>query len=70
MGMAPAEKPEGTLYLCVADVLVTERGTDGGMQPKSHKMRSVAHVLQKDVNVEEATPIIREKLAAGVTGPF
>lgn len=70
MGMAAPQKPEGVAYICVADVLVTERDTSGGTQPRIHKKRSVAHVLQKEVNIEEATPIIREKLAIALTGPF
>ena len=69
----PPPKPEDITYLCVADVLVTEweKGTQvAPVQPKTYKMRSVAHVLQKDVNVEEATPILKEKFATGITGPF
>lgn len=69
----PPPKPEGITYLCVADVLVTEweKGTQvAAVQPKTYKMRSVAHVLQKDVNVEEATPILKEKFTTGITGPF
>ena len=66
-------KPEGIAYLCVADVLVTERGKGvpvAGEQLKTYKMRSVAHVLQKDVNVEEATSILRNKFSTGITGLF
>lgn len=69
----PPPKPEGITYLCVADVLVTEweKGTQvAAVQSKTYKMRSVAHVLQKDVNVEEATPILKEKFTTGITGPF
>ena len=69
----PPPKPEGITYLCVADVLVTEWGKGAqvaAVQPKTYKMRSVAHVLQKDVNVEEATPILKEKFTTGITGPF
>ena len=69
----PPPKPEGMTYLCVADVLVTEweKGAQvAAAQPKTYKMRSVAHVLQKDVNVEEATPILKEKFTTGITGPF
>ena len=47
-----------------------ERGASGNGQPRTHKKRSVAHVLQKEINIEEATPIIREKLAVALTGPF
>lgn len=54
-------------------MLVTEWGKAAQvvvLQPKTYKMRSVAHVLQKDANVEEATPILKEKFATGTTGPF
>lgn len=66
-------KPEGIAYLCVADVLVTERGKGvpaAGAQLKTYKMRTVAHVLQKDANVEEATSILRNKFSTGITGLF
>jgi len=67
-GMAPPEQNHDSLYLCVADVLVTEQGkTD---QPRRYKMRSVAHVLPKKLNLEEATPIVREKFGASITGAF
>jgi len=72
-GGGPPAKPEGIAYLCVADVLVTERGKGApvaGAQLKTYKMRSVAHILQKDVNVEEATPILRNKFSTGITGLF
>ena len=66
-------KPEGIAYLCVVDVLVTERGRGAlaaGAQLKTYKMRTVAHVLQKDANVEEATPILRNKFSTGIAGLF
>ena len=69
----PPPKPEGITYVCVADVLVTEWGKGAQVaagQTKTYKMRSVAPVLQKDVNVEEATPILKEKFTTGITGPF
>jgi hypothetical protein len=50
-----------------------ERGKgapSAGAQLKTYKMRSVAHILQKDVNVEEATPILRNKFSTGITGLF
>ena len=67
-GMAQPQQNDDSLYLCVADVLVTEQGTTG--QPRLYKMRSVAHVLQKKLNIEEATPIVREKFGASITGAF
>jgi hypothetical protein len=71
-GGSPA-KPEGVAYLCVADVLVTERGKGApaaGAQLKTYKISTVAHVLQKDANIEEATPILRNKFSTGITGVF
>lgn len=68
MGGGPPPKDESVTYMCVADILVTDRGKNG--QPTAQRMRSVAHVLQKELNIEEATPIIRDKLAIGMVGPF
>ena len=67
-GMAQPQQNDDVTYLCVADVLVTEQGKNG--PPRTYKMRSVAHVLQKRLNIEEATPIVREKFGASITGPF
>ena len=67
-GMAQPQQEEGMTYLCVAEVLVTEQGQNS--QPRIYKMRSVAHVLQKGLNIEEATPIVRDKFTASITGPF
>jgi hypothetical protein len=71
-GGSPA-KLERVAYLCVADVLVTERGKGApaaGAQLKTYKIRTVAHVLQKDANIEEGTPILRSKFSTGITGVF
>lgn len=68
--MAAPAKPEGLLYICVADVMVTERSSTGNASPIVHKKRSVAHVLQKEANIQEAEPILREKLAIAMTGQF
>ena len=67
-GMAQPQQSEGITYLCVADVLVTEQGKNS--PPRIYKMRSVAHVLQKNLNIEEATPIVRDKFGASITGAF
>ena len=67
-GMAPPPQGDDITYLCVADVLVTEQGKSGPV--RTHKMRSVAHVLQKKLNIEEATPIVRDKFGASITGAF
>ncbi len=80
-GMGGIRPPpsEGVLYMCVADVLVTEQA-GSGQSPKpvvvsnskdaTYTMRSVAHVLQKELNIQEATPIIQEKLTIGIAGLF
>jgi hypothetical protein len=49
-------------------VLVTEQPKNS--PARTYKMRSVAHVLQKKLNIEEATPIVREKFGASITGAF
>ena len=67
-GMAQPQQSEDSLYLCVADVLVTEQAKSS--LARTYKMRSVAHVLQKKLNIEEATPIVREKFGASITGAF
>lgn len=72
-GGMPSAPPrdETSTYLCVADVQVAERDKQAGTgTPKLYTMRSVAHVLQKKLNFEEATPIIQEKLTTGIAGPF
>lgn len=67
-GMTQPQQSEDITYLCVADVLVTEQGKNN--QPRIYKMRSVAHVLQKKLNIEEATPLVRDKFGASITGAF
>ncbi len=67
-GMAQPHQSDDVIYLCVADVLVTEQGKNSLL--RTYKMRSVAHVLQKHLNIEEATPIVREKFGASITGAF
>jgi len=37
---------------------------------RTTKIRTVAHVLQKDANIEEATPILKNKFSTGITGVF
>ena len=67
-GIAPSQHSDDSTYLCVADVLVTEQPKNGPV--RTYKMRSVAHVLQKKLSIEEATPIVREKFGASITGAF
>ncbi len=73
-------KEEGSTYLCVADVQITDRKmgkplgrpmagqTTAG--PKVQQMRMVGHVRQKDLDIPEATPIIQEKISTGIAGLF
>jgi hypothetical protein len=76
MGGMKQPAPEGVLYLCVADVLVTEQAAPGRAVSSSqsraatYTMRSVGHVIQKELNVLEATPIIQDKLTTGIAGLF
>jgi hypothetical protein len=76
MGGMKQPPPEGVLYLCVADVLVTEQrapGKSAASVPSSaatYTMRSVGHVIQKELNIPEATPIIQNKLTMGIAGLF
>ena len=66
--MAQPSQSDDRTYLCVADVLVTEQSKNS--PSRTYKMRSVAHVLLKKLNIEEATPTIREKFVASITGAF
>lgn len=80
-GMEPPPE-EGVTYLCVADVQITDRrmgkplGRPAGMPatgasaPKVQQMRMVGHVLQKDLDIPEATPIVQEKISTGIAGLF
>jgi hypothetical protein len=80
-GMEPPPE-EGVTYLCVADVQITDRRTgrllgqpvgaptSTGFAPKVQQMRMVGHVLQKDLDIPEATPIVQEKISTGIAGMF
>jgi TraT complement resistance protein len=68
-GMAPPPEEEGVTYVCIADIRITERNGAGG-GPKVYEMRSVGHVLQKKLDIEEATPIVRDKLSTAIAGVF
>jgi Enterobacterial TraT complement resistance protein len=78
MGGMKQPPPEGILYMCVADVLVTEQTSTTAAktvatstsQAATYTMRSVGHVIQKELNIAEATPIIQEKLTIGIAGLF
>jgi len=80
MQMQQAPKEEGTTYLCVADVQITDRKMSKPLsrpmaaQPtpgsKVQQMRMVGHVRQKHLDIPEATPIIQEKISTGIAGLF
>jgi hypothetical protein len=80
MQMQQAPKEEGVVYLCVADVQITDRklgktlgqpaGGHAASGPRVQQMRMVGHVRQKDLDIPEATPIIQEKITKGIAGLF
>jgi len=74
----PPQQDETVMYFCAVDVQVTEQGRGRGTKKeqaspeerKPHQMRIVAGVRQKKLKLEEATPLLREKLMTGVAGMF
>ena len=80
MQMQQPPKEEGVVYLCVADVQITDRklgkalgqpaGGQAASEPNIQQMRMVGHVRQKDLDIPEATPIIQEKITKGIAGLF
>jgi len=80
MQMQQAPKEEGTTYLCVTDVQITDRkmgkplsqpmAGQAATGPKVQQMRMVGHVRQKGLDIPEATPIIQEKISTGIAGLF
>jgi hypothetical protein len=82
MGGLRGPPPDDTvLYFCAADVQVTEqdKGSEAGVSAKPaaasssgqpNQIRVVAGVRQKKLDIEEATPIVREKLTTGIAGMF
>jgi Enterobacterial TraT complement resistance protein len=79
-GMQPPPKEDGVVYLCVADVQITDRkigkligrptGSQSSGSEKVQLMRMVGHVRQKSLDIPEATPIVQEKIATGIAGLF
>jgi hypothetical protein len=79
-GMQPPPKEEGVIYLCVADVQITDRkigraigqpaGSHASSGAKVQQMRMVGHVRQKSLDIPEATPIVQEKIVTGIAGLF
>lgn len=83
MGSGPSveyKHPEGSVYACVADLQITDRDkagsdpapgtpTPGGPPPPGvYQTRVGASVHQKKFNVEEATPLVQQRLSAAVAG--
>lgn len=80
--MEPPPEEEGVTYLCVVDVQITDRrlgkplgrpvggSAPTGSAPKVQQMRMVGHTLQKDLDIQEATPIVQEKISTGIAGLF
>jgi len=48
---------------------VADRKSDSPLL-KVQQMRTVGHVRQKDLDIQEATPIIQEKISTGIAGLF
>ncbi len=84
-GMGGQAPNDTILYFCAVDVQVTEQGkgavalsapanaskaAHASVESGRHQTRIVAGVRQKKLNVEEATPIVREKLTTSVAGIF
>lgn len=68
-GMTAPPEEEGVTYVCISDIRITERnGASGG--PQVYEMRSVGHVLQKKLDIEEASPIVQDKLSTAIAGVF
>ena len=70
---------DGIIYFCAADVQIAERTKDRPAsspkdskpaEPQVHKIRMVAGVEQKKLDVAEATPVLQEKLSTGIAGLF
>ena len=69
----PETKEEMT-YACVTDLQITERASAGPKgaagSPQVHQTRLVAGIHQKKLDMQEATPLIQQKLSMGVAGNF
>lgn len=85
MGSRPSveyKQAEGLVYACVADVQVTDRSKAGSEPPPVtptpgtpppagiYQTRVGASVYQRKVDVEEATPMVQQRLSAAVAGYF
>lgn len=85
MGGRPSveyKQAEGLVYACVADVQITDRSKAGSDQPPAtptpgtpappgiYQTRIGASVYQLKVDVEEATPMVQQRLSGAVAGYF
>ena len=76
------KQPEGLVYACVADVQITDRrrvgsepspavpSSKGPPPPGVYQTRVGASVYQRKVDVEEATPMVQQRLTTAVAGYF
>ena len=76
------KQPEGIVYACVADLQITDRSQTGGAPapvnptpgspppPGVYQTRVGASVHQRKTSVEEATPLVQQKLSAAAAGYF
>ena len=85
MGSGPSveyKQAEGLVYACVADVQITDRSKAGSEPlpatpapgtpppPGVYQTRVGASVYQLKVNVDEATPMVEQRLSGAVAGYF
>lgn len=83
MGSGPSveyKQAEGLVYACVADVQITDRSKAGSEPPPAtpgappppgiYQTRVGASVYQRKVDVDEATPMVQQRLSAAVAGYF
>ncbi|HJT20111.1 MAG TPA: complement resistance protein TraT [Nitrospira sp.] len=84
MGGGPSvefKHPEGLVYACVADVQIIDRSRTGDLPtmtaapgtpppPGIYQTRIGASVYQRKVDMEEATPMVHQRLSAAVAGYF
>lgn len=74
-GLFGGNSPEEEItYACVTDVQITERVVIGqnaaATTPHVYQTRLVAGVHQKKLDLQEATPLVQQKLSIGVAGNF
>lgn len=84
MGGGPSvevRSPEGLVYACVADVQIMDRSKVSDLSainaapgapppPGIYQTRIGASVYQRKIDVDEATPMVHQRLSAAVAGYF